>query len=110
MPIRVSIVEDDQPARDILTGWLVDAADFEFVSAFGSGEDGLLQLPTQKPDVVLMDIKLPGLSGVECVRQLKPVLSAAQYEQVESAARQSGPPPASPAEERPSDKRPAGRN
>ena len=79
MPIRVSIVEDDKPAREILTGWLVDATDFEFVSAFGSGEDGLLQLPTQRPDVVLMDIKLPGLSGGECVRRLKPVLPQTQF-------------------------------
>jgi len=79
MPIRVSIVEDDKPAREILTGWLADATDFEFVSAFGSGEDGLLQLPMQRPDVVLMDIKLPGLSGVECVRQLKPVLPQTQF-------------------------------
>ena len=71
MPIRVSIVEDDQPAREILTDWLVDATDFEFVSAFGSGEDGLLQLPTQRPDVVLMDIHLPGESGIVCTARLR---------------------------------------
>jgi DNA-binding NarL/FixJ family response regulator len=79
MPIRVSIVEDDKPAREILTSWLADATDFEFVSAFGSGEDGLLQLPSQRPDVVLMDIKLPGMSGVECVRRLKPALPKTQF-------------------------------
>lgn len=79
MPIRVSIVEDDLPAREILTSWLADADDFEFVSAFGSAEDGVLQLPRQKPDVVLMDIKLPGISGVECVRQLKPQMPQTQF-------------------------------
>jgi DNA-binding NarL/FixJ family response regulator len=79
MPIRVSIVEDDKPAREILTGWLVDATDFEFVSAFDCAEDGLLQLPSQRPDVVLMDIKLPGISGVECVRRLKPALPQTQF-------------------------------
>src|SRR5215475_3817837 len=79
MAIRVSIVEDDLPAREILTAWLADADGFEFVSAFGSAEDGLLQLPRQMPDVVLMDIKLPGISGVECVRQLKPQMPQTQF-------------------------------
>jgi DNA-binding NarL/FixJ family response regulator len=77
--IGVSIVEDDSPAREILADWLEDATGFEFVSSFGSAEEGLLQLPQQKPDVVLMDIKLPGLSGVECVRQLKPQLPQTQF-------------------------------
>lgn len=79
MSIRVSIVEDDQPVREILAGWLADADGFQFVSSFGSAEDGLLQLPRQKPDVVLMDIKLPGINGVECVRQLKPLLPQTQF-------------------------------
>ena len=62
--IGVSIVEDDLPAREILAGWVKDATGFEFISGFGRSEEGLLQLPQQKPDVVLMDIKLPSLSGV----------------------------------------------
>ena len=71
LSIRVSIVEDDAPAREILAEWLDEAEGFKFVSGFGSAEDGLAELPRQKPDVVLMDIKLPGMSGVDCVRQLK---------------------------------------
>jgi len=77
--IRVSIVEDDVPAREILVGWLAQAEGFEFVSQHGSAEEGLKELPVQKPDVVLMDIKLPGLNGVECVRQLKPSLHQTQF-------------------------------
>jgi DNA-binding NarL/FixJ family response regulator len=77
--IRVSIVEDDAPVREILKGWLADADGFEFVSGFECAEDGLAQLPRQKPDVVLMDIKLPGMNGVECVRQLKPQLPQTQF-------------------------------
>jgi len=77
--IRVSIVEDDAPVREILKGWLADADGFEFVSGFECAEDGLVQLPRQKPDVVLMDIKLPGMNGVECVRQLKPQLPQTQF-------------------------------
>lgn len=78
-PLRVSIVEDDQPAREILAGWLARAEGFEFVSQFSNAEDGLVELPRQKPDVVLMDIKLPGMSGVECVRLLKPALLKTQF-------------------------------
>ena len=65
MLIRVSIVEDDAPTREILAGWLTRAEGFQFVSEFGSAEEGLAGLPGQKPDVVLMDIKLPGMNGVE---------------------------------------------
>lgn len=79
MPIRVSIVEDDAPVRQILAGWIEHAEGFQFVSGFGSAEDGLSELPRQKPDVVLMDIKLPGMSGVDCVRLLKPQLPQTQF-------------------------------
>jgi DNA-binding NarL/FixJ family response regulator len=75
----VSIIEDDQPAREILAGWLSRAGGFKFVSQFESAEDYLARLPQQKPDVVLMDIKLPGMNGVECVRQLKPQLPLTQF-------------------------------
>jgi DNA-binding NarL/FixJ family response regulator len=79
MPIRVSIIEDDEPAREILADWIEHAEGFQFVSGFGSAEDGLAELPRQKPDVVLMDIKLPGINGVECVRRLKPQLPQTQF-------------------------------
>lgn len=77
--IRVSIVEDDTPVREILKGWLSAAEGFEFAGEYDCAEDGLAELPRQKPDVVLMDIKLPGLSGVECVRQLKPQMPQTQF-------------------------------
>jgi DNA-binding NarL/FixJ family response regulator len=79
LPIRVSIVEDDLPAREILADWIQQAEGFHFVSGFECAEDGLTHLPLQKPDVVLMDIKLPGMTGVECVRQLKPLLPQTQF-------------------------------
>jgi DNA-binding NarL/FixJ family response regulator len=78
-PVRVSIVEDDTPSREILADWVAHADGFEFVSGFACGEDSLAELLRQKPDVVLMDIKLPGMSGVECVRQLKPQLPQTQF-------------------------------
>ena len=51
---------------------------FRCVSQYGSAEDALKDLPGIKPDVVLMDINLPGMNGVECVRQLKTLLPATQ--------------------------------
>jgi DNA-binding NarL/FixJ family response regulator len=48
------------------------------VSRHGSAEKALQEIPAIKPDVVLMDINLPGINGVECVRRLKPLLPAVQ--------------------------------
>lgn len=79
MNIQVSIVDDDETVRNILEGWLSRAEGFDFISGFQSGEDCLLQLPIEKPDIVLMDIKLPGISGVECIRRLKPQMQQTQF-------------------------------
>jgi DNA-binding NarL/FixJ family response regulator len=77
--IRVSIVEDDAPVREILAGWVRRAHGLECVSDFGSAEKALVKLPTEKPAVVLMDINLPGMTGVECVRRLKPMIPETQF-------------------------------
>jgi len=79
MMIRVSLVEHDRTAREILSGWIANAEGFELVSAFGTAEVGLAALPNQSPDVVLTDIKLPGLDGIEFVRQLKPLLPTTKF-------------------------------
>ena len=73
MPITVSIVEDQDQLRNTLSR-VIDRADgFECVSSYASAEAALEELPQKKPDVVLMDINLPGMNGVECVRKLKQV-------------------------------------
>lgn len=74
MPITVSIVEDNEQLRGTLSRVISRAAGFECVSHYGSAEDALKALPQDRPNVVLMDINLPGMNGVECVRQLKPLL------------------------------------
>lgn len=71
MSIRVAIVEDDEQVRENLARLVGDAKGFECVATFASGELALAGLPRRPLDVVLMDINLPGISGVECVRQLK---------------------------------------
>jgi DNA-binding NarL/FixJ family response regulator len=77
--IAVSIVEDDGPAREVLTDWIRHAHGFRCVSQHGSAESALMKLQAEKPSVVLMDINLPGMSGIECVRQLKPQLPNTQF-------------------------------
>jgi DNA-binding NarL/FixJ family response regulator len=77
--IVVSIVEDDAPARGILSDWVQRATGFRCAGRYGSGEAALAALPGEKPAVVLMDINLPGISGIECVRRLKPLLPKTQF-------------------------------
>jgi DNA-binding NarL/FixJ family response regulator len=79
MTITVSIVEDDVPLRNIYAKWLKHAEGFRLVSQFGNGLEAAKVLTQEKPDVVLMDINLPGLNGVECVRQLKTKMPSTQF-------------------------------
>jgi DNA-binding NarL/FixJ family response regulator len=79
MPITVSIVEDDAQARDLLASIVAKAAGYRCVTQYGDAESALAELPGVRPDVVLMDINLPGQSGVECVRQLKPQMPSTQF-------------------------------
>jgi DNA-binding NarL/FixJ family response regulator len=76
---RVSIVEDDGPTRQILVDVIASAPDLELVSHYGGGEAAVDSLVNDRPDVVLMDINMPQLNGVECVRRLKPRLPATQF-------------------------------
>lgn len=78
-PIKVAIVEDDLEWRRELSGFLGRAGDLLVVNASRSGEAALADLPRLKPQVVLMDIRLPNLDGVECVRRLKPLLPETQF-------------------------------
>lgn len=78
MSIRVAIVEDNSRVRNSLARLIELSDGFERASEHACGEDALAALPKSKPDVVLMDINLPGMNGVECVRQIKPLLPATQ--------------------------------
>jgi DNA-binding NarL/FixJ family response regulator len=77
--IAVAIVEDDVPAREILAGWIRDAEGFRCVGEYDDAETALARLPQEKPSVVLFDINLPGMNGIECVRKLKPRLPNTQF-------------------------------
>jgi len=90
MPITVSLVEDNNELRGTLARMIDRAAGFKCQSQFANAEDALAAIPQEKPDVVLMDINLPGMNGVECVRQLKQhapqtlVLMLTAYEDTEN--------------------------
>jgi len=73
------VVEDDPSVRTILTRWLEEAEGFVCAGVFPDVESALPHLARAKPDVALVDINLPGLSGIECVRQLKPVTPQTQF-------------------------------
>ena len=85
--VRVAIVEDSARLRESLTALLGAHAGFEVVCTCRDAETALTQIPSLKPDIVLMDIGLPRMSGIECVRQLKglmptlPVLMLTVYDE-----------------------------
>jgi DNA-binding NarL/FixJ family response regulator len=67
----VMVVEDNQGLRQQLLQILESAPDIKCAGSFVSAEAALPQILAQKPDVVLMDIKLPGMSGIQCVAEIK---------------------------------------
>jgi DNA-binding NarL/FixJ family response regulator len=71
---KVVIVEDNKELRSQLVELLGTASDIKCVGAFATGEQALRQIPGLDPDIVLMDIKLPGMSGIRCVAELKKIL------------------------------------
>src|ERR1041385_439355 len=85
--IKVCIVEDDAWLRKDLALQLSQAAGFECLGSWGTAEKALEMIPKLKPDAVLMDINLPGMNGIECVRRLTaelpdlPVLMLTVYEE-----------------------------
>ena len=72
--IHVSIIEDDPGVRREFQALLDNAPGFRCLQAYPDAETALLDLPQNPPDLALMDINLPGMSGIDCVRQLKQLL------------------------------------
>ena len=79
MPILVSIVEDDAQARKILAGWIQTTKGFKLAGDWGSAESAIAELAQKETHVVLMDINLPGMNGVEAIKKLKPLLPNTQF-------------------------------
>ncbi|NOS69612.1 MAG: response regulator transcription factor [Verrucomicrobia bacterium] len=74
MSIRVAIVEDDRTVRENLAVLIDAAPGFSCVAGCASAEEAWQRLPALTPEVVLMDINLPGRSGIACVARLRTLL------------------------------------
>lgn len=79
VPIRVAIVDDDAALRADFGEFLARFPELKLVSAHPDAESALVELPGRRPDVVLMDINLPGMDGVNCMRRLKEQLPGTQF-------------------------------
>jgi len=77
-PVTASLVEDDDMVRESLAVLIGGATGFACVGAYSSAEEALREIPRKQSDVILMDIHLPKMSGIECVRTLKKELPATQ--------------------------------
>jgi DNA-binding NarL/FixJ family response regulator len=69
--IKVSIVEDDAKLRETLARYLAGQSGFRCLKTYPNAEAALADIPGHLPDVVLMDINLPGMNGIECVSRLR---------------------------------------
>jgi DNA-binding NarL/FixJ family response regulator len=78
MPISIAIVEDDARLRETMVRMIERQKELQFVASFPDAESALKELPNLEPNVILMDINLPGMNGMECVRQLKPKMPKTQ--------------------------------
>jgi DNA-binding NarL/FixJ family response regulator len=76
MSITISIVEDMRDTRENLIAMLSKQPDMRVLNAYANGEAALKGIPEDKPDVALIDINLPGMSGIDCVAQLKAMMPA----------------------------------
>jgi len=77
--IRVGIIEDDKRIQQALRTIVSGASDMRVAGVYGNAEDAIAVLVADSPDVVIMDINLPGASGIECVRELRQPCPAAQF-------------------------------
>ena len=79
MAITLTIVEDLDEVREGLENFIKLHPEFQLLGSFKSAEDALQELPGLKPDIVIMDINLPGLDGITCITQLRKRLVTTQY-------------------------------
>jgi DNA-binding NarL/FixJ family response regulator len=79
MSISIAIVEDLDVVRNGLKDFISLSTDFLVVGAFKTGEEAFEHIPEIRPDIVIMDINLPGMNGIECIRQVKDKSPGTQF-------------------------------
>ena len=79
MSISLVIVEDLAEVREGLRQFISLNPEFKMLATFETAEEAMCQLPALVPDIVIMDINLPGMNGIECVRQIKKKCPRTQF-------------------------------
>ena len=75
----ISLVEDDDALRSNIAEFLESTGKFQCISGYSNGKEAVKNLPTDQPQIVLMDINLGKMSGIECVYELKPLMPDCQF-------------------------------
>ena len=78
-PISICIVEDSVEVREGMVSLLSMDERFEILNAFGEAETATKELPQWQPDIVIMDINLPGMNGIECIKKVKSICAKTQF-------------------------------
>lgn len=79
MSITLAIVEDLDEVRDGLKNFIGLSSDFKVLDTFKTAEEALYDIPRLKPDIVIMDISLPGMNGIECIKLVREKCPATQF-------------------------------
>ena len=79
MSISLAIVEDLDEVREGLLQFISLNNEFSVLDTFKTGEEAAYELPRLKPDIVIMDINLPGINGIECIREIKKKIPQTQF-------------------------------
>src|SRR5246127_714466 len=79
MSISLAIVEDLDEVREGLKQFISLNPEFKVLDTFKTAEEALYDLPRLRPDIVIMDINLPGINGIECIREVKNKVPQTQF-------------------------------
>jgi YesN/AraC family two-component response regulator len=79
LPITLSIVEDLDEVREGLSCYLGSHDEFLILETFRNAEEAAAKLPEIEPDIVIMDINLPGMNGIDCIREVKRKCNTIQF-------------------------------
>ena len=78
-PIKVCIVEDLKEVREGMTSLLSLDEHFEILAAYPDAESAMEGLPAWQPDIVIMDVNLPAMNGIECIKRVKSLCKQTQF-------------------------------
>jgi DNA-binding NarL/FixJ family response regulator len=78
-PIKICLVEDLEEVRNGMAGLLTLDERFELLATFADAEKAAEGLPAWQPDIIIMDINLPGMNGIECIKKVKQLCTQSQF-------------------------------